>query len=311
MSIIERAVELLSSRSQGNGKRAAPTESAELSRREDLIERATGELGRQPTGSGRAVGANPAARDRRAPPAAGTTRSLRIDRNRLRAQSMIIPEEGRTAIAESFRRVKRQILTNLANPKPGAPPQNLVMVTSTFPGEGKTFCSINLAISMALEVDRTVLLVDADATKGNVPEMLGFDADRGLMELLLERQLDLPDVLWKTDIGKLTILPSGAAHRQSTELLGSEAMRQLLHDMAERYRDRIIVFDAPPLLAASEASAVASLMGQIVVVVEAGKTPETALKVALGRIDVSRVTGLLLNKTQGPSLEYGYGAYYG
>ena len=244
-------------------------------------------------------------------PGAGASRSLQIDRTRLRAQSLITPEEGRTAIAESFRRIKRQILANLANPKPGAPPQNLVMVTSTFPGEGKTFCSVNLAISMALEVDRHVVLVDADATKGNIPSMLGFDADRGLMEMLVERRLDLSRVLWKTDIGRLTILPAGAAHRHSTELLASDAMRRLLHDMAERYRDRIIVFDAPPLLGASEAGAVASLMGQIVVVVEAGKTPETALKAALGRIEVGRITGLLLNKTQGPSLEYGYGAYYG
>jgi len=245
------------------------------------------------------------------PPVAGTARLVEIDRARLRAQSIIIPEEGRTAIAESFRRIKRQLLANLANPKPGAPPANLVMVTSALPGEGKTFCSINLAISMALEVDRTVLLVDADTTKGNVSSMLGVKADRGLMELLLERRVDLSHVLWKTDIGSLTLLPAGAGHQHATELLASDAMRRLLHDMAERDRNRIIVFDAPPLLAASEAGAVASLMGQIVVVVEAGKTSETALKEAIGRIEAGRVTGLLLNKIQGPSLEYGYGAYYG
>lgn len=309
MSIIERAAELLKSAPQVGQEPAAPGERAAPPPKQDLLERATAQIDHRPAPSGNGLAEKPAARDRPVRPVVGAPRFLQVDRSRLRTQSMIVPEEGRTAIAESFRRIKRQILANLANPKPGAPPANLVMVTSAFPGEGKTFCSINLAISMALEVDRTVLLVDADVAKGNVPTMLGFKPDRGLMEVLLERRLDLSHVLWKTDIGSLTLLPAGAGHKHATELLASEAMRRLLHDMAERDRDRVIIFDAPPLLAASEASSVANLMGQIVVVVEAGKTSETALKEALGRIEAGRVTGLLLNKTQGPSLEYGYPSY--
>jgi receptor protein-tyrosine kinase len=154
-----------------------------------------------------------------------------------------------------------------------------------------------------------VLLVDADVAKGRVPQALGLKADRGLMEVLLDRNIDLADVLWKADIGRLTVLPVGGAHKHATELLASEAMRVLLRDMAQRYHDRIIIFDSPPLLAASEAGALASQMGQIVVVVEAAKTSEAALKDALGRIDAGRVAGLLLNKVEGPSLEYGYGGY--
>jgi len=183
------------------------------------------------------------------------------------------------------------------------------MVTSALAGEGKTFCAINLAISLALEVDRTVLLVDADVAKANVPRVLGLEADRGLMEVLLDRNVHLTDVLWKADIGKLAVLPVGGAHKHATELLGSEAMRGLLREMAERYRDRIIIFDSPPLLAASEAGALASQMGQIVMVVEAAKTSEAQIKEALGRIDAGRVAGLLLNKADGFSLEYGYGGY--
>ena len=222
---------------------------------------------------------------------------------------MITPDGERTAIAESFRRIKRQILANAANSRAGAPPANLVMVTSALPGEGKTFCAINLAISIALEMDRTVLLVDADVAKPGVPQALGLEAEKGLMDVLLDRRVDLADVLWKTDIGRLTLLPAGTTHKHATELLASDAMRGLLQEMAERYHDRIIIFDSPPLLAASEAGVLASQMGQIVVVVEAGKTSEAALKDALGRIESSKVAGLLLNKGESPGLGYGYGGY--
>jgi protein-tyrosine kinase len=232
-----------------------------------------------------------------------------VDRNRLRGLNLIAPDGERTPLAESFRRIKRQILANIAKPKPGAPPANLVLVTSALPRDGKTFCAINLAISMAMERDRTVLLVDADVARPSIPSALGLHAEAGLMEVLLDRGVDLGHVLWKTDIGGLTVLPAGKAHKHATEFLASDAMRELLTDLAERQPDRIIVFDSPPLLAASEASALASHVGQIVVVVEAGKTSEAALKRALGRIDPSRVAGLVLNKAESVPLEYTYDAY--
>jgi Mrp family chromosome partitioning ATPase len=162
---------------------------------------------------------------------------------------------------------------------------------------------------MALEMDRTVLLVDADVARAGVPGVLGLDAKRGLMEVLIDRSVDLADVLWKTDVGGLTVLPAGTAHKHGTEILASDAMRGLLRELAERYHDRVVVFDSPPLLAASEAGALASQVGQIVVVVEANKTSEATLKDALGRVDASRVTGLLLNKVEGLRLEYGNNAY--
>lgn len=289
MSIIERAAELLRSRPQDEQSRPATSDKGEM-RRQGLIERASANL---------AAGTHPGR----------SARQFAVDRSRLRSLSLITPDGERTPLAESFRRIKRQILANIAKPKPGAPPANLILVTSALAGEGKTFCAINLAISMALERDRTVLLVDADVGKPSVPRALGLDAKRGLMEALLDRHVDLGDVLWKTDIGGLTVLPAGTAHQHATELLASDAMRGLLRDMAERYHDRIVVFDAPPLLAASEAGVLASQVGQIVVVVEAGKTSEAALKRALGLVDTSRVTGLLLNKVESTPLEYGHAAY--
>jgi protein-tyrosine kinase len=295
VSIIERAAALLGSTTQG--KRAHPAAGGGAGRSgEDLIERAVGHIDRVRDGSGRKIPEK-------------AIRAFAVDRDRLRRQSMIAPDGGRTPIAESFRRVKRQILANVANPKSITPPPNLVMVTSALAGEGKTFCAINLAISLALEVDRSVLLVDADVAKSDVPKALGLEAGKGLMDLLLDRHTDLADVLWRTDIGRLTLLTVGTAHKHATELLASDTMSALLREMSERYRDRIIIFDSPPLLAASEAGVLAGQMGQIVLVVEAARTTETALKDALARIDSSRVTGLLLNKGQSASLEYGYGSY--
>jgi receptor protein-tyrosine kinase len=306
VSIIERAAELLRSRPQGEA-RPATSEKNEM-RHLDVIERASADLApathpidseppleRGKTSALGRVSSKP-------------TRQFAVDRSRLRALSLITPDGERTPLAESFRRIKRQILANIDKPMPGAPPANLVMVTSALPGEGKTFCAINLAISMALERDRTVLLVDADVAMPGVSRALGLHADSGLMEILLDRRVDLGNALWQSDIGGLTLLPTGTAHKHATELLASDAMRGLLRDMADHH-DRIVVFDSPPLLAASEAGALASQVGQVVVVVEAGKTSETTLKQALGRIDTSRVTGLLLNKVEATPLQYSYDAY--
>jgi protein-tyrosine kinase len=236
-----------------------------------------------------------------------TTRMLRVDREHLQRQRMVTPDGKRSPISESFRRIKRQILANAANPRIGAP-ANLVMITSALEGEGKTFCAVNLAISIALEMDHTALLVDADVVKPGIPRALGVKAERGLIDVLAGR-VPLEDVLWSTDVGKLTLLPAGSAHQHTTELLASEAMRGLLQEMARRYRDRVIVFDAPPLLVASEAGTLARQMGQIVVVVEAGKTSEAALKAALSHIDPDRVAGLVLNKGPAPRRGYAYGGY--
>jgi protein-tyrosine kinase len=308
MSIIERAAELLRSGSHGQQRSPVKREKVELGRR-DLIERASADLapatalptdGELPL----ELRSNTTAR-----PSGKAARHFAVDRTRLHTLGLITPDAQRTPLAESFRRIKRQILANIAKPKLGAPPANLVLVTSAVAGEGKTFCATNLAISMALERDRTVLLVDADVAKPSVPRALGLHAEGGLMEVLLDRHVDLGEMLWKTDIGGLTVLAAGKAHQHATELLASEAMGGLLREMAERYQDRIIVFDSPPLLAASEAGALASQVGQIVVVVEAGKTSEAVLKHALGRIDASRVTGLLLNKVEATSLEYSYDVY--
>lgn len=222
-----------------------------------------------------------------------------INLARLKQAGMITPDLERNQIAEEFRGIKRPILTNAfgrgANPIRNG---NLVMVTSSLPGEGKSFCAVNLAISIALERDHTVLLVDADVAKPSIPEYLGIKGERGLMDLLIDDKLQLSDVLIRTNVDKLTILPAGPGHRYATELLASGAMNRLLDELAQRYPERIIIFDSPPLLATSEARVLAGRMGQIILVVESEKTTQEVVQEALKQLEGCDVVGVVLNKTR-------------
>lgn len=244
-----------------------------------------------------------------------SSREVRIDLARLQDLGMITPLAERSQIAEEFRMIKRPLIKNAFGE--GAAPVdkgNLIMVTSAFPSEGKTFTAVNLAISMAMEFDKTVLLVDADVARPSVGSLLGIEGGPGLVDYLAGDHYDLADLFVKTDIPRLTLLPSGRRHVHSTELLASDNMRAVAEEMSRRYADRIVIFDSPPLLATSEATVLASLMGQIVVVVEAGKTTHEALKEAMSHLDENKAIGMVLNKSrQSFGSEYygAYGSYYG
>jgi len=235
---------------------------------------------------------------------------------RLKQAGALTPDAGRSKIAEEYRLIKRPLLINAFGQggNPPLPNGNLIMVTSSVPGEGKSFTAINLAISMATELESTVLLIDADVTKSSVIRYLGLEADRGLLDVLRDPQVELSDVLIKTDIAKLTVLPSGRSFAHATELLASSAMRDFVKDISTRYHDRIIIFDCPPILATSEATVLASYMGQIVFVVEAERTPQEAVKDALAHLSDCEHVGILLNKAPtrtGAGDYYGYGYGYG
>lgn len=235
----------------------------------------------------------------------------KLDLVRLRAAGLITPEAERSQVAEEFRMIKRPLLKNAFGQGAALVEKgNLIMISSGFPNEGKTFTSINLALSIASELDHTVLLVDADVARPAVTSYFGIDKGPGLVDYLLGDQPDLSSLLIKTDIPKLTLLPAGKRHHHSTELLASESMRNLLDELSERYPDRVIIFDSPPLLVTTEASVLASLVGQIVIVVESEKTTQTALKEALSLLDPDKSIGLVLNKSRQP---FGseYGMYYG
>ncbi len=240
------------------------------------------------------------------------SRRLNLDLERLSKSGFLTPESGRSQLAEEMRHIKRPLLINVANASAAAKTNaNLIMVTSSRPSEGKSYTSLNLAMSIAKERDKTVLLVDADVAKPGVTRMLSFESEKGLVDYLVDDSLGLSDVMVKTNVPSFRFIPAGRRHIHSTELLGSESMMALTQDLSKRYPDRIVLFDSPPLLATSEAAVLAGLVGQIVMVVEAERTSKQELDEALALIGQhSQYIGLVLNKARG-SFGTDYYGYYG
>jgi protein-tyrosine kinase len=255
---------------------------------------------RQP--SAKAVGRTSALR------AAAPARHAEIDLEQLAARGFITPAAPHSQLADEFRVVKRPIIRNALR-KDGVAVKNgnLVMVTSSLPSEGKTFTAVNLAMSVAMEFDNTVLLIDGDVAHPMLPTLLNVPSEPGLLDLLTRDDLDVGDALVRTNVEKLTVLPAGSRHRRATELLASEQMVNLLLELAMRYPDRIIIFDSPPLLATTEARVLATHMGQIVMVVAADTTTQHAVNQALSTIESCEIVLMMLNKARKTDV----GSYYG
>lgn len=235
-----------------------------------------------------------------------------IDLIALRDNGFVVPDSPSTLTAEEFRIVKRTLLLNAFARGDGAIANgNLILVCSSQPNEGKTFCAINLALSIASERDVTVLLVDADFAKPEVLSTLGLEGGKGLIDVIADPTIDLADCLIRTNIENLSVLPAGRQHHLTTELLASERMGAMIEEIAQRYRDRVIIFDSPPALASSAASVLALHVGQVLFVVEAERTREPQLREGLAMISGCKKPHLLLNKTRFATTGRRFGAYYG
>ena len=243
------------------------------------------------------------------------TVSKRVDLNldMLVSAGFVSPNSPRSQISDQYRVIKRPLITNAMGKGASTIENgNLIMVTSALAGEGKSFTALNLAMSIATELDNTVMLVDADVARPSVLRMLGLPASPGLLDLLVGDVSDMSEVLLRTNIDKLTLLPSGTPHLRATELLASDAMSQLIRNIANRYSDRIIIFDSPPLLLTTESRVLASHMGQIVMVVHAQKTLQADVQHALASIENCPVKMMVLNQVRSSSQGgYGYGYGYG
>lgn len=244
------------------------------------------------------------------PTAGRRSREVRLDLERLEREGYLVPSQARSQLAEQMRIIKRPLLANARGESAQQISRaNLIQVVSAMPGEGKTFFAVNLAMSIAMEVDLSVLLVDADVLRPSVLARCGVEPSRGLMDVLKTPSLDLADVMLRTNVPKLTLLPAGTANSQSTELLASTAMERLLDELASRFPDRIIVFDAPPLIPTTESRVLASRVGQVVMVVEAGKTTHAQVTQAYAAVEQCPVVLSVLNRASGNSGE-AYGYYY-
>ncbi len=221
---------------------------------------------------------------------------------------------GRNTINEEYRAIKRKVLSNAFGPLAKTLRNaNIVMVTSPNPNEGKTFTAINLALSIALEQDKTVLLVDADVLRPSVMKTLGQPFENGLMEYLLGEVDDLSEVIHHTNLDTLRIIPAGKSHHLSTELLASEKMLESVGEFAHRYPDRVVIIDSPPLLGINETAILANLAGQAVVVVQEGKTSLNRVSEAVEQLNPDMAKGFVVNKAKRSSNEGSgyYGYYYG
>ena len=281
-------------------KIATPDESNVLDNTKDVHSRETTETDDKLVDTHVAIGSEPS-----------KNTQITLDYDDLNKLGFITPKYEIGNLEEEYRAIKRPILRN-AFGKGAAPVPfgNLVMVTSALPGEGKSFTSLNLAMSMAMERDSTVLLIDGDVIRASVSKMLGVDNCLGLTDLLEGKEGGVESVILSTDNPKLKIIPAGRRQTYSTELIASDMMRDLAKELSSRYSDRIILFDAPPLLATTEATVLTHIMGQIIVVVEAGKSIKGEVKAALSEIDEEKVVGLILNKSRKGVAGY-YGGYYG
>lgn len=219
---------------------------------------------------------------------------------------------GRNNINEEYRAIKRKVLSNAFGPLAKTLSNaNIVMVTSPNPNEGKTFTAINLALSIALEQDKTVLLVDADVLRPSVMKTIGQPFENGLMEYLLGEVDDLGEVIHHTTLDTLRIIPAGKSHHLSTELLASEKMLESVSEFANRYPDRVVIIDTPPLLGINETAILANLAGQAVVVVQEGRTSLNRVSQAVEQLNPDMAKGFVVNKAKkGGSDGTGYYGYY-
>jgi len=231
-----------------------------------------------------------------------------LDEEQLIRRGLLAPLEQAIPVADEFRRIKRPLIDNaIKHDSDHANHMNLIMVASPLPGAGKTFCSVNLAASISLERELNVLLMDADVAKPHISDVFGLGDRPGLIDILVDENMSIDEVLVRTDLNDIQVLPAGRKHAQSTELLASDRMEEIMNELATRYADRLIVLDSPPLMITSEAQAVARQVGQIALIAESGKTTNQEIQEALELLDSDKAINIILNK----SLYSQAGGYYG
>ncbi len=201
-------------------------------------------------------------------------------------------------VAEQFRALRGRI-----DAIAGQHPVRSIVVTSAYPGEGKTTAAVNLAAVTALSLGRRVLLVDCDLRKPKVHESLGINPEYGLTEVLLD-QTDLDKAVVKVEGANLEVLAVRGKPPNPSELLGSDRMRELMQEMTARY-DRVIL-DSPAALGLPDAKCVAELSDGMVMVVRAGVTAQQDVEAVLEILDRRRVLGMILNGARVDQGRYGY-----
>ena len=239
------------------------------------------------------------------------TNRLVIEANALRNGGYLPETSKDRQFADQYRRIKRPLIEKaLSGDDAGGEPR-IIVVTSAVPGDGKTFTSINLAFSMALERDISILLVDSDVAKHHITDIFGLRQRKGLLDALTDESLDPESLVVPTSTRGLAILPAGTRVEGTAELVSSNRMRHIVTTLCARNPRRILLLDSPPLLITNEGRSLVKIAGQVVLIVRAGETPRHAVQAAIDMVDEKQAGGVILNQVKVGFTEgyYGYGAY--
>ncbi len=242
-------------------------------------------------------------------------RSVVVDSDVLREQGLLAPEGQARHVSDQYRIIKRPILKLAMGESADAHASaNLVMIASPLSGDGKTFNAINIALSIANENEVSVVLVDADVAKPHITRLFGLADEPGFIDLLRDGETNLELAKVGTSVPGLSIIPAGQVFEYATELLASNRMAEAVRRLSSGVQNRVVVFDSPPLLQATESSVLASRMDQIVLVVCADRTPRPAVFAAIDLLDPDKPLNLIFNRAGymfGGSSYGGYSYGYG
>jgi protein-tyrosine kinase len=242
-------------------------------------------------------------------PRFNTDKIVKVDPRALCAAGLFAPEHQQRELTDQYRQVKRPLIAGaIGRGSPRLERGQAIMMASAMPGEGKTFTAINLAMSISMERDASVLLVDADVPKPHISRTFGVEKEVGLLDVLRDEKLDVESAILPTDRPGLSLLPAGQRSDTATELLASNRMRETIERLTSADLNRIVLIDSPPLLLTSESRALASWVGQIVLVVRAEITPQQAVLDAIAHLGEGKSVSLVLNQclTTTPAYYYGY-----
>jgi receptor protein-tyrosine kinase len=236
---------------------------------------------------------------------------LHIDFARLRELGRLPSDDQAHQIEDEIRRIKWPLLNAIAGrDKDAAVRNNVILVTSALPGEGKTFTSLNLALSIVRDRELRVILVDGDVARPGLTPALGLEASRGINNVLEDTDGDIESVTYQTDVEGLFFVPAGKWHEHAPEFFAGSRMPQIIDDLARRLGNGVIIIDSPPLLATNEAQVVTRYVGQLLLVVHADETERQAVLDAIALVDKNTPISAVLNQVRPSILSRYYGQYY-
>jgi receptor protein-tyrosine kinase len=302
MSVVERAIRKLQGAASGKKVSSGETPVAQA-----VVESA---IASPPPGAAPQSSAD--GRDTGRFDAAVAGRSINFDFAALAAAGLLAP--GNERLADEYRAIKQPILRKAGDrTADGSAIDRLIMVSSALSGEGKTFTSVNLSLSLAREHDWSVLLVDTDCRNPSLSRLLGVADQPGLLDFLRPGNAGLESFVLPTNVERLYVLPLGQSDPHAAELLASEKMQSVCAALAAgEYGQLIVLFDSSPLLLTPEPVILGAHVGQILLVVQADQTARPAVADALAKLDPGKTIGLVLNRASATEVmgSYTYGYSY-